>query len=104
MIVLGAEADLPAEELVDMVRATMNHLGGEVTEVDESDDAVRFRFRIPAMSIPTLGAYLASGGLLLDDESEQLMGGIASGVHVSTLAGTLVVRLDSDDEEIPGLH
>lgn len=95
MIVLGAETDLPRDDVPGMVRDTLEHLGGEVTGEESSDEALRFSFRIPAMAIPSLGAYLASGGLLLDDESEQLMGGLSSGIHVSTLAGTLYVRLAS---------
>ncbi|MFN8575046.1 MAG: hypothetical protein U0132_23540 [Gemmatimonadaceae bacterium] len=93
MIVLGAEAEMSRDDVVEMVRSTVEHLGGDVTQVEESDDALRFEFRVPAMSVPSLGAYLASGGLLLDDEAEQQIGGIASGVHVSTLAGVLLVRL-----------
>ncbi len=95
MIVLGAESEMSRDEVVEMVRGTVEHLGGDVIEVEESDEALRFQFRVPAMSVPSLGAYLASGGLLLDDEAEQQIGGIASGVHVSTLAGTLLVRLAS---------
>jgi hypothetical protein len=96
MIVLGAESELARDEVSEMVRATLNHLGGQVTEEEESDEALRFHFHVPAMSVPSLGAYLASGGLLLDDESEQLIGGLSSGVHVSTLAGTLLVRLTAE--------
>lgn len=96
MIVLGAESELSRNEVAEGVAEALDHLHGGITSTEESDDAVRFHFFIPALGLPSLGAYLASTGLLLDPESDQELGGISAGVHFTTVNGTLLVRLAAE--------
>ena len=103
MIIIGGTTPLTHGEVLEAVRNALETLGGGVTTVDEgAGDSVVVNFTLPAMGVAALGAYLGAAGVTLDDAGQAVLGGVSSGVHASTLNGTLVVRLEGGEEDDDG--
>jgi len=100
MIILVASTELETDDAVASAREAIESVGGGVTSIDtEEAGLLRMHATVPGMGVPSLGGYLASGGVQLDPAAETMLAGTSAGIHASSIGVTLVVRLRGTDDD-----